>query len=383
MRHILGWVTGRTEPGETPDFNASSVDWGYLGDLLAHHELLAFAYEAFKEYGLTAPGAMQEKLKNTYYCTLLRNERLMDELVRITRRFREAGIRVAALKGVAFLPDIYTSLPVRSMTDIDILIQDADYQKAAGLLCEMGYYKDFWGLTEEYWRTKQCHVAFYKKDHNRLSGFVELHWALDVKRGGETILPRLWERTREIYANNGPALQTLSPEDALLHIALHQRRFGKMLCLKYAVDLSLLIQKYKDTFDWGYVLEEAKSGKMRTSLYFLLSQAAMFLEVRLPPSVEEGLGVSGRKKRRIHHFIRTSAWLPYEKRDTRKLYLKGHFLLYDHPAEPLTAILNIPREQFAKYYCLTPYARKTGFFYHTRFAYIPFRTLCDLIPKRR
>lgn len=46
-----------------------------------------------------------------------------------------------------------------------------------------------------------------------------------------------------------------------------------------------------------------------------------------------------------------------------------HFLLYDTVREPVRCILQIPYEQFTKFYRFKPHSRRSQVFYHIRYLY--------------
>jgi hypothetical protein len=290
------------------------------------------------------------------------------------KSFRENNLVIVPIKGMALLEDIYSNLSLRSMCDVDLLTQEKDISKAEKIFSQSGYQKELLGFREDYWRKRQYHLSF-KKESLRVPIMVELHWALDYKRK-ENILPQLWSRLRKIKIDN-QEIYLLSPEDTLFSLALHNRRLGQALCLKNIVDLALLLNKYKD-FDWDYVLKTAKEGRMRTTVFFILAQAKMFLGLKLPASVENSFKPPYWKRRVIYKFIRKNTFLPPQKIKSKELYLESHFLLYDSLWEPIEYILKIPHEQFAKFYDLKPYAKKKRFFYKNRLIYIPVKTIVKL-----
>ncbi|MFH1245546.1 MAG: nucleotidyltransferase family protein, partial [Candidatus Omnitrophota bacterium] len=227
---------------------------------------------------------------------------------------------------------------------------------------------------EEYWRQKQCHLSFNREAH-RKSLLVELHWALDFKRDNQKILPLLWKRVRA-NPRGERSIKLLSPEDTLFSLALHNRRLGKMFCLKYVCDMGLLLNKYKNELDWDYILQESRRGKMRAAMFFALSQLKL-LDFPLPRAILRDLNVPAWQGKLVRYFMERQVFFP--KEDFKKTYLTCHFLLYDNIWEPVKYILNIPREQFAKYYGLAPYTVKTAFFYYLRWLYIPLTGLLALI----
>jgi len=188
-------------------------------------------------------------------------------------------------------------------------------------------------------------------------------------------VPELWERAREISAT-GRLIKLLSREDTLFGLAFHNRRFGKVLCLKNVYDAALLLHKYQNSFDWDYCLGMSKKYDFRATLFFILFQVELLAGIKVPGDILERSGLSTIKKKSIRGFIEENTFsgggLPEKN---KALYLKSHFLLYDSLWQPVEYILNIPQEQFAKYYGLKPYAKGTEVLYRLRFAYILFKSI--------
>jgi hypothetical protein len=190
------------------------------------------------------------------------------------------------------------------------------------------------------------------------------------------VLDELWDRTKEIDAD-GKKIKLLSAEDALFSLALHNRRFGKSLNIKYAVDLILLLNKYAPQFDWDYVLSRCRKYSLCAPVFFSLYQAEFLSDLNIPEYVLKELKIPRWKKILIQRFIEKNTF-PLKIKTlslNKNLYLKSHFLLYDSLWEPVSYILNIPQEQFAKYYCLKPYTKKTTFLYRNRLFYMLFKVL--------
>jgi hypothetical protein len=296
---------------------------------------------------------------------------MWQEFIRIFEAFEKAGIIILPIKGLALLKDIYIDKPIRPMTDIDLLVKEESLTKAEEIFCDLGYRKELYALKEDYWRNKQCHITFYKREDEKLP-FVELHWSIDFKRNNRSILSELWSRTREIKGD-GKIIQLLSPEDTLFSLALHNRRFGRTLCLKNTYDLALVLKNYTSTFDWDYCLSMSKRYNMCSTTFFILYQVKLFLGINIPDFVWGKLNRSIWKRKIIRRFIEKNTFLSDLERRGRDLYLKSHFLLYDNFWEPIRYIFNIPEEQFAKFYGLEPYDKKTNFLYKNRLFYILFK----------
>ena len=114
------------------------------------------------------------------------------------------------------------------------------------------------------------------------------------------------------------------------------------------------------------------------ALFFILSQAKLLFELNIPQYVWRELNLPTYKRMLIQKFIEKNTFLSNKKILNKNLYLKSHFLLYDSLWESIGYIFDIPKEQFAKYYGLEPYDKKTNFLYRNRLFYITFKLIFNL-----
>jgi hypothetical protein len=185
----------------------------------------------------------------------------------------------------------------------------------------------------------------------------------------------MFDRLRQAVIQ-GRKVKLLSVEDTFFGLALHQRRFGIALSLREVCDMARLLNKYKSSFDWDYVLNESRNAKVCSAVFFSLCQVKLFFGLEPPEYVWERLNVAQWKKKIIQRFIEKNTFS--QDINSKNLYLKTHFLLYDNLWEPVDYILNIPQEQFAKFYGLAPYDKNTNFFYRHRILFIFFKTFFHL-----
>lgn len=354
-----------------------NINWQLFKDLIIYHELYSFAYPVIKELKDVIPLGLMDFFKSNYYYSLIRSQYLWQEFLKISDAFQKRKITMVPIKGVSLLADIYIDMPLRLMVDIDILIPEKEIEEAKKIFFNLGYNLDLGGLKEEYWLKKQCHITFSKKENKELS-LVDVHFGLDFKRKNRNILPRLWQRLSVVNIDER-RINLLSPEDQFFSLALHQRRFGKTLCLKGIFDIVLLLKKYLD-FNWDYVLEECKRAGMCSTVYFTLAEAMLFLDADIPSDFLKKISIPGWKRKRIKRFIETNTFSPFKKQ-SKDLYLASHFLLYDSLWEPIDYILNIPHEQFARFYGLQTYDKRTESLYRNRIFYILYKTISGIILK--
>ncbi len=343
-------------------------DWGRFKELVSYHELYSYLYPMVKEQAGFFPGELIGILENSHFYYLMYNQKLMREFSLISSAFAKSGVSVVPLKGASFLNDIYSDIAPRPMSDIDLLVEKEDLSAAGEILSSLGFSERLDGLGRDYWLKKQCHLQFVRGDDDKKQLKVDLHFGLDFERGS-LVLPGLWERV-----SGG----MLSPEDSLFCLALHQRRFGKTLCLKNVIDAGLILKKYREALDWDYLLDQAGRGRMRSSLFFLFAQAREVFGEDIHISKAESFCPSRIKRRLVTSFIKRNIFSGSLEKRNKSLYLRMHFLLYDNFIEPVLYVMNIPREQFAKFYGLDPNSENTKSLYRKRIAYILYRSVSGL-----
>ncbi|RKY28903.1 MAG: hypothetical protein DRP74_09405, partial [Candidatus Omnitrophota bacterium] len=322
------------------------INWSRFKDSLAYHGLIPFAYVSLKEHLSLLPKGLVEVLTSTYHYCLMFSSRLEEKFLSLASIFEANGITLIPIKGVGLLEDLYPDYPIRPSTDIDVLVQEQDIDRAVGLLEEAGFEKHLEGLKEEYWRKKQYHLVFVRFGRKSYQGeaaneksnghsiIVELHWDLDYRRKRRQLLSQMFKRLRE-FSMRGRRIKLLSVEDTFFALALHQRRFGKTLALRDACDIARLLNKYASSFDWDYVLNEAKKSKVCSTIFFSLYQVQYLLGINVPTYVWRELNLSTWKQRAIRRFIEKNTFLADKNIQAKNLYLRAHFLLYDSFWEPV------------------------------------------------
>ncbi|MDD5128876.1 MAG: nucleotidyltransferase family protein [Candidatus Omnitrophica bacterium] len=364
---IAQWVISDRRPPEIKEIlTQGSIDWGYFNQLLTYHEFYSFAYICLGDYPSLIPASETDLLKKAHYYILVQLADLEHEFLKVSDIFREQQIDFLPLKGMAFLIDnMYgNKAGLRPMADIDILIKKECFLRAEKLIEALDYRKELFGLKEDYWRKRNYHIAFTRNNNSkRLPVLIEVHWLLDYP-GERLLLPDLWEKVKKIQYGD-KEFTVLADEDMLFCLALHLRRFGKILSLKSACDFACILVKNKD-LDWDYILREAERGQMCASLYYRLIQANILFGIQVPGTILSALNQPGFKRNLIERFVLRNTFSTSGDKD-KSVFLKNHLLVYDNLWKPVSMIMNIPQEQFSKFYHLNPYGIRTLLLYQLRF----------------
>ena len=246
---------------------------------------LAFRLESFTEY--IDKTAELEQLFRARQHTAVRNLRLRYELGRVIEALRQAGIPALALKGIVLAYTIYRDSSLRPMSDLDLLVPPGKRERALEVLQELGFeYPEIvqsmnrdhcWRLDSE----QEFAPGLWLRNSRIL---VEVHSQLGCS---EPVLPipiqEFWNRSVAVDLN-GLTVRTLSPEDSLFHLCLHQSRshlFEKGLLP--LIDVGLLIDSHKE-WHWSRIAAQSIRCGCATWMYLTLRTARDLTGASVPDS---------------------------------------------------------------------------------------------------
>ena len=238
-----------------------------------HHRLPAEAREAFPEatravFARQADRAMRRALAR------------MAELARVVRALGEAGVAAASVKGPLLALELYEDLGQRHSGDLDLIVAEADVERADAILRDQGYRRNEPGF-ELTRRQLQAHLRFHRENEYRhpTTGIrLELKWRL-FSSAGAGVAEREW---REVA---GQRVAVLAPSVNLLYLFAHGARHG-WFRLFWLVDAALILRA--GPTDW----EETFSLARRLGVQRPLLQGATLARDLLgvpPPPVFAGL----------------------------------------------------------------------------------------------
>lgn len=365
---LLKIATGLISPQKDRFLDTAGCDWNKVLGYAQAHQVHPLVHVALKHVSHLPPSDIRTYFYDAYRSAQLSCARAWHEFMRISAAFEKEDVPLVPLKGLAFLDDIYVNLSARAMADMDLLVKPEDFPRVESVLHDLGYAKDLEGLHERYWKEKNYHIKFVRHCSGGPSFFVEVHWLLDFPHRWSASGGRLWERMRVLNAHSRD-VAVLSPEDSILSLALHQRRYGNPLGLKNILDAALLLKKYS-SMDWDYIAHETHRVKARAAMHFLLLQAKMLFKVEISEQTGKNFRVSCGRHLVMRHIIDTETFLSVSIPGLKKGYAKFHFLLHDSIVEAILYLFRIPQEHFAQYYNLPQYDSRTGHYYRYRWWYM-------------
>lgn len=251
------------------------LDWTYLLQTSALHGTTQLLYRNLKTACPEAvPKEIIDWLREDFQLNAQRNLFQTSELLKLLKLFEINNIRVIPFKGPMLAASAYGNIAMRRFSDLDILVQEQDIQKAKNLLVSQGY-KQYSDLNWEY--------HFFHED-KKVS--VDMHEAIAPKYLSFPInFDRLWSRLKPISVA-GMTVPSLAPEDLLLILCV---QWAKDCCegkqrLAQLCDVAHLLHAHPQ-LSWCEVLKQARTLGVERMLLLDLFLVCEMLGVALPEAV--------------------------------------------------------------------------------------------------
>ena len=213
----------RLEPDDLARVRAAvqvGVDWSRVLQLATVHGLLPLLNRQVASSALSLPPGDAATLREQALATAGRSLQLAADLLSLLRLGAEHGITVVPLKGPVLAQQVYGSVALRQIGDLDVLLRERDLERFVRLLNARGYQpaSESSASGGDFDRRNSHHVSVVDP-RRRIT--VELHHCLLRPRARnrwdlEMIGPRL-ERTLFM----GHPVSVLTREDLLVYLCEH------------------------------------------------------------------------------------------------------------------------------------------------------------------
>ncbi|MBK8046768.1 MAG: nucleotidyltransferase family protein [Anaerolineales bacterium] len=264
--------------------SSEAVEWEELRPIAAAGGVAPLLYAVLAGREL-APLALETWLQQAFTACYARSMFMLVQLEEMLHSFNNAGIPVLLLKGAALIVTVYRQAGLRPMTDLDLLVRQADVARAIALLGSLG----FTPLHHD----PRMGTAFAYENEIMLRGpqssgvLVELHWSLFDSPHHQVHIDMdwFWRTAQPVKVGEADA-DVLCPEALLLHLcghlALHHRGETKLL---WKHDIAEVIAHYEATIDWTTVIQRAQQYDLVTPLQEILPACAQEWGVAIPAGV--------------------------------------------------------------------------------------------------
>ncbi len=207
------------------------------------------------------------------YTQLAKTTLQLAHVSKLLELFHRADIPLILLKGIALLERVYPVAEQRPMQDIDVLVRQADFERAATLLQAQGYEfsnkASLWN--EAFGREFMGNVA-YSKDRVAF----DLHWhpvTMSWFRATTAFdLDGLWARAIPTDIAGAPALR-LCPEDEVLHLCYHTAVHHGLAHPHGVRDILGVLRVERDALDWAVLAARAREWRVSVAVWAALNVA--------------------------------------------------------------------------------------------------------------
>jgi hypothetical protein len=265
----------------------TDLDWERLFAIATHHGVNHLLYWQLQAHAAAAiPITVREAGQVALRANCDRNLALLTELLRLNKTFAAQSLRLLSFKGPTLTHQLYGQLALRSFTDLDVLVSEAEALAAMQLLQTQGYTPQF-----ELSRDQQ---ARYIQIRNELSFWheakqiaVDLHWDLMSRHYSFSPDPALVWSAAVPLTIAGQSILTLTPEALLMYLCAHgaQHDWNKLF---WICDIAELLQQHPD-LDWNWIMQHINRFGTATMLFLGLSLAHEVLGAPLPEATQQEL----------------------------------------------------------------------------------------------
>ncbi|MDO9579596.1 MAG: nucleotidyltransferase family protein [Bacteroidales bacterium] len=270
--------SGGKDDGQVED----GFDWEYILNEARRNGVSPILYlrlknqkEDFPETFLRAEpqGEVFEKLEKDYYQSLRRNILMWEEIKPILKSFKEDGIEVILLKGVALAELVYKNLALRPMSDIDLLVKKEELPRIDERMRKFGYSTD-----ENYRNSLRYSSVDYLNsiEYRNRAISVHFHWHLvnstlpSFMYASKIDIEKIWKEAIPVKISGTETL-SLAPHHLLIHLSEHASKPGHSLSkLILLYDIAETIKVYQEELDWELLINEARTFNLNRPLYYSL-----------------------------------------------------------------------------------------------------------------
>lgn len=225
---------------------------------------------------------------------------LLDATAEILDSASENAHAITLLKGISICEDLYPEPHLRTMGDIDLLVEPGMQRSIECLLYKLGY-RQRSENPPEFYVNHHHSMPFY---HLERPIYIEVHTSLfpvqmTVARD-KVFLPEYVGRQRVFFLFRGHPARRLRPELQLVYICSHmaERLTWSREPLAF-IDLILLLRKYGTELDWENILSSLEGTVAASHTYVMLSYLSNHGLARIPLDVLEVLKTTQKCVNRI------------------------------------------------------------------------------------
>jgi len=248
------------------------IHWPRFLGLVRQHGLLSCVHTVLAPQTDTVPEKIRATLRTDCQNFTAHAMLLSAELVQLTQRLSESGIKVIAYKGPALAQTLYGSTGKRHFKDLDVLIDESDLSRVRENILS----QDYRSRLELGWEHS------FVRDDTKI--MADVHWAF-AHQSLRFDLPfdGVWQRRRMVTIG-GKSIATLGKEDTLIAQCINAAK-DDWASLGQIFEIGQIINRYD--LDWAVLVELAETVGCKRIVLIGLSLASQLFAVPIPVTATE------------------------------------------------------------------------------------------------
>jgi hypothetical protein len=298
---LLECARPQPDPQRLAERLREPLDWASMTTFAEDHSVMGLASARLAHFDENLiPADSRESLRVWRRAYTLFTMNLTAEMFRLFEGFAQAGVEALVIKGPVLSARCYGDPGLRQYGDLDLIVRDAEIQRATELMIRFGYEPSV-PLTAIQAKKIPGEYVFRQTSTKLL---VEFHTELTFRYHPRPLpLENIFKRQARVEIDSH-LLPALSPEDELVLICIHgAKHFWEQL--SYIADVAAFVSVQK--LDWARVQSAAAEVGGERMLYVGLRLAADVLGAPLP----ENVGAVVRSDRVVGRLVdQIVRWLP-------------------------------------------------------------------------
>ncbi len=262
------------------------LQWDNVINMAMTHRLFPFVYNAMRQFGSSeVPENVIKLLQQEYMKSAIKVVGIADEIVRIVNFMRDYGIQPLILKGPPLSVRINEDITLRPSSDIDILVDPLEFEKAEKILELMEYTR----ISPDFLLTPRKRKFYYKNDHhfeyfhNKHAILVELHWRIrsfDVK-----LFPTASSLSTQKINITECLVPVMDDEYWLMYLMVHGYKH-MWTRLRWLYDIKEFLN---NNLDWDKIIFIANNSELKSILHQTVILLNVLFDVSIPDQLQESV----------------------------------------------------------------------------------------------
>ncbi|KKC27884.1 hypothetical protein WP12_00765 [Sphingomonas sp. SRS2] len=289
------------------------LDWDALIAVAAAGRLLTHVYEGAMICGIDAPQSLRDAARAFRGRALLVNSVNLSTIQRVTAALDQSGLPFVLIKGPLQLHTLYGDYFIRPSTDIDLLVDDHDYDRTASALARLGY-RVAQRCESRWWRHYLGEQHFMASDAALAT--VDLHHRVQQPGCPAPRELATYIRDSSRVGLGHAEVPVLSGVHACLLMAISfvKAVYHREHSMRYLCDLTRMLRGMDEKERLRLLLAADRQG-LRNQLIFAWRSAADLLSVASPPvPPPEGAALIGRAELAVMTLTPESAAIRWPRR---------------------------------------------------------------------